>query len=57
MLPKVVTARIQIELIRIEMEDDVDDVLVANIDIVFVQLEVGNHFFIPVELPHASQVH
>ena len=49
--------QIQTALTWVEMEEDVDEVLVAPGDIKLVLLEVGHDVFLPFRIPHPRQIH
>ena len=55
--PVVEVARVHVEPLRMEVEDDVDDVLVAPRDLGLVLLVDRDDVLLPAKVPHPRQVH
>ena len=53
----VVVARVDVEFLGMEVENDVDDILIAPRYLGFVLLIYRNNILLPLEMAHPGQVH
>ena len=53
----VVVARVDVEFFGMEVEDDINDILIAPCNLGFVLLINGYDIFLPLEMAHSGQIH